>query len=111
MLEELLTKYSDEGPERLGFVFESGKIIELTNIHPHPEEGAQYPSEDLFKYLYSDNIEDAVAATWHTHPAESSTLSGDDFMSFKNHPSLEHYIIGNNGVRKYYFDEGALKYA
>lgn len=111
MLRELQNKYSDEGQERLGFILASGDVIELTNAHDDPEMGAQFKSSDIYRYLYSDDAADlGVTATWHTHPAESNSLSGEDYPAFKSHPKLSHYIVGNNGVRRYYIEEGTIKY-
>lgn len=109
MLEELQSKYSDEGCERLGFILEDNTVVELVNAHDDPENGAQFLSEDLFEYLYSPEREQEVIATWHTQPSATSNLSGQDYVAFINHPDLEHYIVGNDGVTRYYVDKGVVK--
>ena len=110
MLNELSNKYADEGNERLGFVLEDNSVVELTNGHDDPEYGAQYLAEDLFNFVYNPDFEHQAIASWHTHPSKPSNLTGDDFIAFTNHPQLVHYIIGNDGVRKFYVDEeGTLK--
>lgn len=103
MLKELSKKYNDEGPERLGFILRSGEVVELPNSHDDPEQGARFLSDDLFEYLYSGNFD--VVATWHTHPSATCNLSGEDYIAFNNNPQVEHYIVGNDGVAKYFVDE------
>lgn len=109
MLEELQNKYSDEGIERIGFILEDNSVVELVNAHDDPEAGAQFLSEELFAYLYDPDRDQEVVATWHTHPNQSSNLSGEDYTAFLNYPELDHYIIGNNGVSSYYVEDGVVK--
>ncbi len=110
MLKELLNKYSDEGHERLGFVLEDLTVVELTNCHEDPEHGAKYLSQDLFNYVYNPKYPKWAIATWHTHPSEPKNLTGEDYTSFRNHPQLTHYIIGNDGVAHYTVDsKGTVK--
>lgn len=103
MHKRLLKRYNEDGPERLGFVLTRGRVVELVNAHDDPEFGAQFFSEDLFEYLYSGKHE--TVATWHTHPSKTSNLSGEDYVAFRNHPQIKHYVIGNDGVTEYYIDE------
>ena len=111
MLKELLNNYADEGNERLGFVLEDGTILETFNNHDDPEFGAMYRSADLFAYVYDPDRLVSAVATWHTHPSATNNLSGDDYVAFTNHPHLEHYIVGKNGVAKYYVTEdGVVKH-
>lgn len=109
MLKELLTKYSDEGNERIGFILDNDEIVELLNDHDDPENGAKFRSADLYAYLYDDKRVVNVKATWHTHPSATSNLSGDDYIAFRNHPQIDHYIIGNDGVTRYYVENGVVK--
>jgi len=108
MLEKLKQKYSDTGHERLGFILSEGEVVELDNAHDVPQHGAKYSSSDLFRYMFSGDF--TVKATWHTHPSETKNLSGDDYVAFKNYPDIDHYVIGNDGVRRYYVEEGVLKH-
>lgn len=101
MLEEELVKfYSNDGPERGGFVLGDGFVVERPNASPDPQGSFCLSAEDLIKH------EAFAVATWHTHPGASANLSGDDYIAFRNWSNLKHYIIGNNGVRCYAVDDG-----
>ena len=45
-----LKKYLTGDKERVGFVFKSGQIIEVTNVCAEPEKGFMVSAEDLLKY-------------------------------------------------------------
>lgn len=92
--EDLLSFYADQGPERVGFVLKDGTIIEVENTSEKPDE-----SFDVDPQVLIDN-EAEMAGTFHTHPGASSQLSGEDYQAFTNW-RVDHYIVGNDGVRKY----------
>lgn len=101
LLEKLLSKY-DEEIEHIGFVLKNGKIVEVENICDKPEEGFEVKGEDIALYALT------AKATWHTHPKADFNLSANDFNMFLNWPELDHYIIGNNGIRKYAVEDGEV---
>ena len=101
MSQTLLPKL--EGPlERVGFILKSGEIVEVPNVCAKPEEGFDVSGEDIVKYA------DTSVATWHTHPGGNNNLSVSDFNTFLNWPELDHYIVGTNGVRRYYVEQGEV---
>lgn len=93
--------YSNEGPERVGFIIPRNEIVEVRNISDKPHDGFLVAPEDII--LYTEEKE--AIATWHTHPNQSANLSGEDYRIFHNWPNLTHFIIGNDGVRAFKFDE------
>lgn len=97
----LLSKY-DENVERVGFVMKSGKIVEVQNICDKPEEGFDVSGEDIALYALD------ARATWHTHPKADYNLSANDFNTYLNWPELDHFIIGNNGIRRYVVADGEV---
>lgn len=98
---ELLKMY--EGPnERCGFVLSDGTVVECTNVSEKPDSSFAVSTEDMAKFL-----DDAVA-TWHTHPYSSANLSGDDYTCFYTMFDLDHYIVGNDGVKKYVVRRGRI---
>lgn len=99
MLDDL---YTETGPERVGFILNCGDIVEVQNVAEDPELGFIVRPEDLLIY------EETAIATWHTHPGESANLSMDDYQGFMSWPHLNHYVIGNDGVRCFSIKEGAL---
>lgn len=105
LLNELKNLYNEE-IETLGVILKGDVIVQLKNIHDNPKEGALMASQDVFDYLYSGNFE--TIATWHTHVNESADLSGEDYSSFLLHPQLDHYIVGNDGVKKYVIKDGMV---
>lgn len=108
MLEAKLNeKYNPQGLERLGFILEDETLVELTNAHSEPEQGASFSSQDLHKYCFSGKFK--VIATWHTHPGETSNLSGEDYSAFQAYPKIKHYIIGSDGVSRYSVKDGVVK--
>jgi len=34
----------------------------------------------------------------------------EKLKQIKNYPDIDHYVIGNDGVRRYYVEEGVLKH-
>ncbi len=96
---DLLPLY--EGPhERCGFILKSGEIVEVPNICNEPTGGFDMRGSDILQFA------PISTATWHTHPDEDSNLSSGDYLTFLNWPELDHYIIGNDGVTKFYVSEG-----
>jgi proteasome lid subunit RPN8/RPN11 len=96
----LINFYSDEGEERVGFIKGDNTIVETPNISSTPTEGFSVSGAEIIR-----NIEEnGCWATWHTHPGVNSNLSGEDYLSFKNWADLYHFIIGNNGVSIYKWD-------
>lgn len=102
MPERLTEFYSDEGPERIGFVFKDGSIAEVVNVYENPLEGASIAPEDLLEWLpHSSGL-------WHTHPGKPSNLTVQDMRSFKAFPDHAHYIVGQDGIAKYVVDRGEV---
>jgi proteasome lid subunit RPN8/RPN11 len=92
------------GIERVGFVLQDGSLIEVPNISPHPENSFMVRGEDIMKYALSGEAQ----ATWHTHPVKDGNLTIEDHEMFLNYPELEHYIVGNDGVRRYSVKDGRV---
>lgn len=85
-----------DGPkERVGYILKNGEIVEVENICEDPENGFDVKGEDLLKWP------PLAAATWHTHPGQTSNLSGADYAGFQYYPDLLHYIVGTDGVSCY----------
>lgn len=101
LFEKLKKKY-DPHKERVGFVLKNGKIVEVDNVCEKPEEGFDVRGEDILKYTPQ------AKATWHTHPNADSNLSANDYETFMNWPELDHYIVGTDGVRRFYVEAGEL---
>ena len=95
MLNNLSEFYSEEGPERVGFIFPDGAIVEVENSAANPLEGFDVCAEDLITFA------ERATASWHTHPGASANLSVEDNSAFLCWPKLEHFIIGNDGIKKY----------
>lgn len=93
--------YSDKGNERVGFIRGENRIIEVPNISAAPMEGFRISAADIINHV--ENFQ--CWATWHTHPNEDSNLSGEDYVSFTAWPDLHHFVIGNDGVKCYKWDE------
>lgn len=101
-IKKLLTNfYSNEGPERVGFIIPRNEIVEVENISENPLDGFLVDAEDIIHYTETKG----AIATWHTHPNQSANLSGEDNRIFFNWPELTHFIIGNDGVRAFKYDE------
>ena len=97
-----LLAYFEGEKERVGFVLDDGTIVEVENICPDPENGFDVSGTDIIEYL------DRSVATWHTHPGETNNLSVGDYNTFLSWPYHRHYIVGINGVREYYIEEGEV---
>lgn len=102
-LNDALLGFLIEGPERGGFITQTGEIVELTNIADDPNEGF-YPDIDLVALSHLDT----AIATWHSHPGASANLSVEDWHTFVNYPDLSHAIIGTDGVRWYRVENGVV---
>jgi proteasome lid subunit RPN8/RPN11 len=98
----LLNFYSDTGPERVGFISQDDFLVEVPNISAHPENSFDVSGEDLIEFG------EHAQASWHTHPGASANLSNDDVQAFKNHPTLVHHIVGNDGVRSFVVKNGLV---
>ncbi len=92
----------DDVEERVGFVLNTGRVVELKNVCPEPKEGFEVSAADLQKYS------DKVVASWHTHPGANANLTVEDARSFRDFPEWEHYIIGTDGVKRYLVKDGAV---
>lgn len=91
----MLKYYSNEGPERCGFILKTGKVIEVDNVSENKNNSFAVLADDIFL------IEDSIAASWHTHPGSSSNLSGEDLVAFQNYPDWKHLIVGLDGISCY----------
>ena len=100
-MNKLLTYFEGE-KERVGFVLRDGTLVEVANHCSDPENGFEVSGEDIIRYT-----DDAVA-TWHTHPGETNNLSVGDYQTFLSWPNLRHFIIGTNGIREYYVEDGEV---
>ena len=101
-MKNLFEFYSDEGPERCGFILKDGEIVELENCNPDPMQGFEIDSQDILAYLPH------LSGVWHTHPGSTSVLSGEDQGYMLIWPDLEHFVIGQDGVRKYVIKDMAI---
>jgi len=100
LLPALKEKLTD-GPERVGFILESGEIVEVQNICHEAENGFEVSGTDLVKHQHA-------VATWHTHPSQDSNLSVNDYYGFRNWPEQTHIIIGTDGVSSYRVEGGRV---
>ncbi|WP_152613159.1 MPN domain-containing protein [Inquilinus limosus] len=91
----LLQLHRPDGPERVGFILNGDKVVEVENIADKPNDAFQVRGEDLVRY------EDDIVGTWHTHPFGTSQLSTEDYIAFLNYPMIEHWVIGRDGARCY----------
>lgn len=102
-MKNLFKYYSDEKlEERCGLILKDDTIVELENIHPNPEQGFEIDSSEVLRYL------EQMKATWHTHPNQSSILSGEDHLCFSHWADLQHHIIGKDGISTYEVQNGAV---
>lgn len=97
-----LSKYQGGTAERVGFILPGGVIVECKNISPKPEVSFEVSGEDLIRYA------DSAVATWHTHPDTDNNLSVDDYEMFLAWHTLEHFIVGTNGTRRYVIEDGEV---
>lgn len=91
--------------ERCGLILKDGTIIETLNTHDEPLEGFRIDAAELLKHI------DHCVASWHTHPYRTSQLSQEDYQGFRQWPKLSHYIVGEDGVRRYVVSKGAIREA
>lgn len=101
-MQALLDLYSDEGPERVGFLMPDGEIVEVGNVAADPTQGFDVSGADLMRYAMR------ATASWHTHPGEPANLSTRDYESFLAWPGLEHFIIGCDGIAHFYIEDGEV---
>lgn len=99
---EALSKFLTGEFERVGFILESGEIVECVNICSNPVEGFDVGDADMDLY-----IDDAVA-TWHTHPGGTKNLSVGDYDTYRGMPNLMHFIVAPDGVAAYVVDRDAV---
>lgn len=90
-----LAAYWVPSVERCGLILPRNKIVEIKNSFPDPGEGFAMKYEDRKEY------EDAMVATWHTHPKTSANLSSLDYRMFLSLPSQTHYIIAQGCIRSF----------
>lgn len=98
---------ADDAKERCGFVLTGGKIVELTNTSPDPENQFRINPADTIAHMKK-----GVTATWHTHPTSTPNLSGEDYQCFLNWDDLDHYVIGRRDekvhVERYAVEDGMV---
>lgn len=92
--------YSDEGSERVGFLFPT-ELREVKNIAHDPNNGFMVSAEDILL----NTEEEGCYATWHTHPNQDANLSGEDYLMFKNWPELYHFIVGKDDTKAFMYNE------
>ena len=97
-----LLDYFTGDKERCGFILKNSEIVEVQNICDTPTEGFIVRAEDIIEH------QDNVTGFWHTHPGATFNLSVDDHLAFLNYPDWDHYIIGENGIRRYTVENGAI---
>lgn len=97
----LIRLYNPTGPERVGFLKDENKIVEVPNVANLPNEGFRVEGQVIVDHTEKYGC----WGTWHTHPGEDANLSGEDYRSFKFWPDLYHFIIGNDGVRCFKWDD------
>ena len=99
-----LFEYYVEGEteERCGFALNDGQVIELSNIAEDKAAGFEIDPRDTLRYI------DDMSGIWHTHPNKTSVLSGQDKQCFEQWPDVDHFVIGNDGIRKYRVMEGVV---
>jgi proteasome lid subunit RPN8/RPN11 len=92
----------EDTKERCGFILKGNRMVEVKNIHDSPELGFEIDPEAIVRH------EEQLKATWHTHPHGNSSLSQADYVCFLNWPTLEHYIISKDGVKRYVVEDGLV---
>lgn len=102
LIKKLLNSfYYHEGIERVGFVIPENEIVEVKNRSENPLNSFLVSPQDIIEFTETKQ----AIATWHTHPNQSANLSGEDYKIFKSWPKLIHFIVGNDGVKAFKFDE------
>lgn len=94
-MQDLLKYYSDKGHERCGLILKDQSVVELENIHEDPGRGFEIDEVEILVYLPE------LHGIWHTHPNSSSVLSGADKSYMLYWPEVDHWVVGNDGIRKY----------
>lgn len=97
----LKDKYTESGPERIGFIVR-GKVVEVENNHPLSKDFFEISLEDQEAYLAK------ASAVWHTQPGRTSQLSYEDYLGFLNFPEHKHIVIGYDGLRVYKVEDGQV---
>jgi hypothetical protein len=87
--------------ERVGFIV-NDEIVEVANICSDPVNGFEVSGADILKYA------GVASATWHTHPGQRFNLTVSDYKSFVQHPKLQHFIVGTDGVGAYVIQNGKV---
>lgn len=88
--------------ERCGLILNRNIIVEADNVHPYPTQGFEIDAKQIIEH------EENLKGTWHTHPTQDATFSMEDHTCFLNWPSLEHYIISKDSVKKYVVEDGIV---
>lgn len=102
-MKALFEQYQDDNDEELcGFILEDGQIVPLENQCGDKPRGFEIDPEDTLRYI------DQLAGIWHTHPGAAAVLSGEDKLCMEQWPDVVHYIIGNDGIRKYVVENGVV---
>lgn len=101
-MQQLREYYSDEGPERCGFILRDNSIVEVENLALNNNDGFEMSGKDILSYMYE------AIGSWHTHPGSPSNLSMGDYDGFFNFKGMDHYIVGIDGIRRYYFKDDML---
>lgn len=102
-MKNLLRFYDDEETEEMcGFVLKNRRVVQLKNVHPEPTQGFEIDPADTMRYM------DRLKGIWHTHPKADAVFSGEDKLCMEQWPDLAHYVVGQDGVRKYIVKNGAV---
>ncbi len=105
MIDTLRQLDTNEGlPEQCGLITSKGQLLFCTNIHENPLGGYRMDPEQALAALQGHEI----FATFHTHPGADCNLSQEDYAGFTLWPDLIHFIVGTDGVKRYWFDDGIL---
>jgi proteasome lid subunit RPN8/RPN11 len=105
VLDTLLKLYDpSESREICGLIDVYGHIHLVENVHAEPEKGYRMDAVAALRLLNDQDI----TATVHTHPKGDSNLSQEDYAGFSLWPELTHYVVGHDGVTKYWFENGLL---
>lgn len=86
----------------MGLILKDQTLVEIENKCTDPENGFETTGEEFVIY------DGQILATWHTHPNQNSNLSAGDNSAFLNWPDLDHYIVGTDGVSRYYVENGKV---
>jgi proteasome lid subunit RPN8/RPN11 len=81
---------SDDTQERCGLEMSDGTLVEIQNIADDPIGTFEMDPQAVLPLIQSGQ----VVATWHTHPQQDPSLSGEDYSFFLSWPDLKHKIVG-----------------